>query len=257
MRLDLYKRAVDTVRERSLNTNLKSKNRHNNKPQKMCLPQPGTAAYERRCLLLQLSDSLSEEDCKKIVYLEDLPKMLTDKQPLEVLVHLEMCGRTSTENLVRILQAINRHDAAKKMKEFAAKNRKRPSKKDSGIAVLKLEESLSLAIKNCDVLMEQLEYLKLAACKGGKKRIEEVIAEAKAALKDGVHRKLRYASCLVSQSQVYESNSPPSSPECLTRSSSDSESASATTQPLAFVSRDELKKAAEKLKSSTPPSGKV
>ena len=42
-------------------------------------------------------------------------------------------------------------------------------REDSGSAVLKLEESLTLAIKNSKVLVEQLEYLILAADKGGKR----------------------------------------------------------------------------------------
>ena len=218
-----------------------------------------SAAYEHRCFLLQLSDTLSKGDSKRIVYLEELPRELEDKLPLEVLTHLEMCGRTSTEDLVRILLAINRHDAARKVKEFA-KNRKRPlTRKDSGSTVLKLEESLTLAIKNSNVLMEQLEYLKLAADKGGKKRIEEVISNAKTALTDQVHRKLRYAFGLLSHSQPDEcsvSNSPPSSPECLT--SGNLESVSTSAHPFAVVvSNDELKKVAGNLKPSVTTRGKV
>ena len=41
-----------------------------------------SVAYEHRCFLLQLSDTLSKSDSKRIVYLEELPTELEDKLSL-------------------------------------------------------------------------------------------------------------------------------------------------------------------------------
>ena len=78
--------------------------------------------FEHRLALLQLSDMLSDEDSKKIVFLEGLPKELEEKSPWEVIAHLEVQGKAIGEELTRILKAINRHDAAKKAKELIGKH---------------------------------------------------------------------------------------------------------------------------------------
>ena len=90
--------------------------------------------------MLQLSELLNEDDSKKIVFMEGLPKMLEEKSPWEVLAHLEVQGKTTVEELTTILKAINRHDAAKKAKELIGKPHRR--KKDSGYKALMLEDSL-------------------------------------------------------------------------------------------------------------------
>ena len=165
--------------------------------------------YEHRKFLLQLSDMLTEDDCKKIVFLEELPKQLEEKSRLEVVTHLEMLGKTSTEDLIRTLKGIGRKDLARKAKDVNYKK----TRKESGCSVLKMEDSLALAAKNCEVLQEQLEYLKVAAGKGRRKRIEEVISEAKTNLANHVQRKLKYISLLLTAESQDQSQSPPSSPE--------------------------------------------
>ena len=175
---------------------------------------------DHKRFLLQLSDRLNKDDSKKIVFLEGLPKGLEDKETWEVLAHLEVLGKTATDELTRILKDIKRPEVAKWVKDTVTKNRKTTplTKKNSG---LKLGESLSLTLKHCEVLQEQLEYLKLAASTTGKKRIEELISEAKGKLTDNVHRKLKVAhGLLASESQETENSkvglsatsSPPSSP---------------------------------------------
>lgn len=187
------------------------------------------AAYEHKLFLLQLSDKLTKGNIQKILFLvADLPKAeLEGKSPLEVLAHLEMLGKTSTEELSRILKDIGRQDLVKKLIQKEAKNRKTPlSRKDSGPSALKLEDNITLAAKHCELLIENVEHIKQAASKGGKKRVEELCSEMKAVLSNQVHRKLKYASgLLTSESTAAETercikageetsqNSPPSSPE--------------------------------------------
>ena len=214
------------------------------------------AGFEHKKFLLQLSDKLTQDESNKIVYLEDLPKQLVDKSPWEVFAHLEMLGKTSsTEELTRILKAIKKFDIAKKLKE--AKPRRKPlTRKDSGSSALKLEESLTLAIKNCEILREQLEYLQIGASKVGKKRMEEVVSEAKANLNGQVHRKLKYISgLLASESQDIEqctyptvNSSPPSSPE---NSLTSLRSPDSPPSPVrAAINESELRRVQENLKSS-------
>ena len=164
-------------------------------------------SYEHRKFLLQLSDMLTEDDCKKIVFLEDLPKQLEENSRLEVITHLEMRGKASIEDLIRILKGIGRQDLARKAKDV------KKTRKESGCSILKMEDSLALAAKNCEVLQEQLEYLKVAAGKGRRKRIEEVVSEAKTNLVKHVQFKLKYISLLLTAESQDQSQSPPSSPE--------------------------------------------
>ena len=215
------------------------------------------AGFKHKQFLLQLSEKLTQDESNKIVYLEDLPKQLVDKSPWEVFAHLEMLGKTSTEELTRILKAIKKFDIAKKLKE--AKPRRNPPRKDSGSSALKLEESLTLAIKNCEILLEQLEYLKIGASKVGKKRMEEVVSEAKANLNGQVHRKLKYISgLLASESQDIEqctyptvNSSPPSSPEnSLTSLRSPDSPPSPVRLVGAAINESELRRVHENLKSS-------
>ena len=202
--------------------------------------------FEHRKALLQLGELLSDDDSKKIVFVESLPRSLEEKSPWEVLAHLEVQGKTTVEELIRILKAINRHDAAKKAKELIGKLHRR--KNVSGCKALMLKDSLELAVKHCKILVEQVDYLKFAANKEGNKRIEEVASEAKENLVNHVQHKLKYASGVfnfqneISTSDSGDSSSPTSSPE------------SPDSSPHAICSRitdSELKKAAEKLKKTT------
>ena len=201
--------------------------------------------FEHRKALLQLGDLLSDDDSKKIVFVEGLPKALEEKSPWEVLAHLEVQGKTTREELTRILKAINRHDAAEKAKELIGKPHRR--KKDPEYKALMLKESLQLAEKHCKVLVEQVDYLKFAANIGGNKRIEEMASEAKENLKSQVQKKLRYASVLFSsQTDSTDSSSPTSSLE-----GSASDRSPDSSSPVLIRSRitaSELKEAAEKLK---------
>ena len=156
--------------------------------------------------MLQLSDELTRDDCKKIVFLEDLPKQLEDKSPLAVVTHLEMLGKTSKVDLIRILKCIGRQELAKKARDVI-------KRKDTELSMPKLEEQVALAAKNCEVLQEQLEYLKIAAGKRRRKRIAEVVSEAKTNLANHMQRKLSYISGLLRAESEDQSQSPPSSPE--------------------------------------------
>ena len=215
-----------------------------------------TAQYNHRRFLLQLSEKLTKEDSKKIVYLEDLPKELEDKSPWEVLGYLEMRGQTSTEELTRIFRGINRNDVAKKMKDLNAKTRKSPlSRKNSGSAGLKLEESLHLTTRNTEVLIQQIEYMKLAANKAGEKdsEMEETFFTIWSILKNQIHPKLKNVSGLLSKSKdnefIASSSSSASSPECLTDIHLVQEKP--PMQPCGAVINDAmLKVATEKLKPS-------
>ena len=225
-----------------------------------------TAAYDRehRRFLLQLSEKLTTNDSSKIVFLEELPKELEEKSPLDVLKHLMMLGKTSTEELTRILKDISRQDLVKKVIQKEAKNRKAPlTRKDSGSSAMKLEESLAITIKNCEILLEQLEYLKVGASKGGKKRIEEIYSDAKEKLSIHVHRKLKYVSgLLTSEGKVNEGsqtnvgqgisqNSPQTSPENSLTLLRGRESPPSPVCPCraALVKESDLRKGLEKLKS--------
>ena len=147
--------------------------------------------FEYRKALLQLGDLLSDDDSKKIVFLEGLPKALEEKSPWEVLAHLEVQGKATGKELTRILKAINRHDVAKKAKELIGTLHRR--KIDTECKALMLEDSLQLAEKHCKVLVDQVDNLKFAANKDGDKRIEELATEAKECLINLVQHKLRYA----------------------------------------------------------------
>ena len=204
--------------------------------------------FEHRKALLQLGELLSDDDSNKIVFVESLPRSLEEKSPWEVLAHLEVQGKTTVEELTRILKAINRHDVAKKAKELIGKLYRRKNK-DPGCKALMLKDSLQLAVKHCKILVEQVDYLKFAANKDGNKRIEEMASEAKGNLISQVQHKLRYASALFSSQN-----------ECSAVDSGDSSSPeSPDSSPHAIRNRitdSELKKAAKKLRKTTLRRGK-
>ena len=206
--------------------------------------------FERRKALLQLGELLSDNESKKIVFLLGLPKALEEKAPWEVLAHLEAQEKATVEELTKILKAINRQDAAKKAKELIGKNSRKKTT-ESGSKGLMLRDSLQLATKHCKILVDQVDYLTVAANKVGNKRIEQMASEAKENLISQVQKKLRYASALfnsqtdISVSDSAESSSPMSSLEgSLTDRSLDS------SPPLvrSRITASELKEAAEKLK---------
>ena len=201
--------------------------------------------FEHRKALLHLGDLLSDDDSKKIVFIEGLPKVLEEKSPWEVLAHLEVQEKATVKELTRILKAINRHDAAKKAKELIGKPYRR--KKDPECKALMLEDSLQLAEKHCKVLVEQVEYLKFAANKDGNKRIEELTSEAKRCLENQVQHKLRYASGLFRSQSDHDSTADSSS-----NASSPADTPSPVSSPHTIRMRNritgsELKKAAENL----------
>ena len=205
--------------------------------------------FEHRKALLQLGDLLSDDDSKKIVLVEGLPKALEEKSAWEILAHLEVQGKTTVKELTRILKAINRHDAAKKAKDLIGKLHRR--KKDPECKALMLKDSLQLAEKHCKVLIEQVDYLKFVANKDGNKRIETVASEAMECLVSQVQHKLRYASVLF-RSQIESATD-----DCSAESSSSASfpESSPSHSPLArphaihsHITSSELKKAADRLK---------
>ena len=147
------------------------------------------AAYEYKRLLVQLSDNLTKEDCKKILFLEGLPKKLKTKAPLEVLTHLEALGKTP-EDLIRLFRDINRHDVAKLVEDSAVRTEKTPVVRDDST----LDVGLTLAVRQCELLEEQLDHWELMAKKTGEKTREKIISDAKAHLKNHVHPMLSVPS---------------------------------------------------------------
>ena len=201
--------------------------------------------FERRKALLHLGGLLSDNDSKQIVFLLGLPKALEEKTPWEVLAHLEGQGKASVEELTTILNAIDRQDAAKKAKELIGKkNRKKTT--DSGSKALMLRDSLQLAMKHCKILVDQVDYLKVAANKDGNKRIEQIASEAKENLISQVQKKLQYALALFQiASDSADSSSPPSSNE---GSPTDRSPVSSPPSIRNRITVNELKEAAENLK---------
>ena len=200
--------------------------------------------FDHRKGLLQLGGLLSDSDSKKIVFLLGLPKALEEKAPWEVIAHLEAQGKATVEELTKILRAIDRQDAAKKAKELIGKNTNRKKTTDSGSKALMLRDSLQLAMKHCKILVEQVDYLKVAANKDGNKRIEQIASEAKENLISQVQKKLQYASVLFNS---VESSSPMSSLEgSPTDRSPVSSPPSIVRNPI--ITANELKEAAENLK---------
>jgi hypothetical protein len=202
--------------------------------------------FEHRKALLQLGGLLSDNDSKKIVFLEGLPKMLEEKTSWEVLAHLEVQGKTTVEELTRILKAIDRQDVAKKAKELIGKRRKAT---DSGCKALMLRDTLQLATKYCKILVDQVDYLKFAANKDGNKRIEEKASEAKENLINQVQIKLRYASALFSsQTEVSACDSADSTSSLENSPTDRSPDSSPPSIVCSHFTVSELKEAAEKLK---------
>ena len=206
--------------------------------------------FEHRKALLQLGGLLSDNDSKKIVFLLGLPKALEEKTPWEVLAHLEEQGKATVEELTKNLKAIDRQDVAKKAKELIGKNNRKKTT-DSGNKALMLRDSLQLAMKQCKILVEQVDYLKVAANKDGNKRIEQMASEAKENLLNQVQKKLRYASALFnSQTDISASDSAESSSPTSSLESSLSDRSPDSSPPLvrSRITASELKEAAEKLK---------
>ena len=195
----------------------------------------------------------SDYDSKKIVFVLGLPKVFEEKTPWEVLAYLESQGKATVEELTKILKAIDRQDVAEKAKELIGKRSQR-KKTDSERKDLTLRESLQLAVKYCKFLIDQVDYLKIAANKDGNKRIEQMASETKENLISQVQKKLQYAAALfnsqidISASDNAESSSPTSS---LDGSPTDKSRSPVSSPPSIVRNRitaSELKEAAEKLK---------
>ena len=176
-------------------------------------------AYEYRAFLLQIAEKLSQEDSKKIAYLEDLPSDMESKPPLTLLMQLEMRGRVSAskpDDLAKILKMIGRHDLAKKVKDFAKQQKKgRPTAQSElqrlDHATMRLNASLQVTLLQCEILMQQVVNLREEAERSeGYKRVEEVVGEAHA-IAEHFYRKLQYASKFVLREQNSDSN--PCSPD--------------------------------------------
>lgn len=180
------------------------------------------AAYEYRAFLLQVSEKLSEEDSKKIVFLEELPVELENKAALAVLTQLEMRGKLSAskpDDLAKILRKIGRHDLAKKVRDFAKQQRKGRTALSAlqgpDHSAMKLSANLQVTLLQCRILLEQVENLKEEAEEAGFKRVEEVVADAQSLVSEHLQRKLLYASGLISQESRERRESTPSSPDSL------------------------------------------
>ncbi|MCG8620683.1 MAG: hypothetical protein MJE68_01610, partial [Proteobacteria bacterium] len=169
-----------------------------------------------------------------------------EKTPWEVLAHLEGQGKATVEKLTTILNAIGRQDIAKKAKELIGKNYSRKKSANSGSKTMMLRDSLQLATKHCKILVDQVDYLKVAAAKEGNKRIEQMASEAKENLISQVQKKLQYALALFqTASDSADSSSPPSSNE---GSPTDRSPVSSPPSFRNRITANELKEAAKNLK---------
>ena len=206
--------------------------------------------FEYRKALLHLGGLLSNNDSKQIVFLLGLPKPLEEKAPWEVLAHLEVQGKATVEELTKILKSINRQDVAKKAKELIRKLNSRKKTTDSGYKALTLRDSLQLAMKQCKILVEQVDYLKVAANKDGNKRIEQMASEAKENLISQVQKKLRYASALFSSQIEVSASESNSSISSFEGSPTDRSPVSSPTFIVrSHITANQLKEAANKLKN--------
>ena len=115
---------------------------------------------------------------------------------------------------------------------------------------LMLRDSLQLATKYCKILVEQVDYLKVAANKDGNKRIEQIASEAKENLLSQVQKKLRYASALFnSQIDISASDSASTGTSSLEGSPTDRSPVSSLPSIVrSRITANELKEAAENLK---------
>ena len=172
------------------------------------------AAYEYRALLLQVSEGLTQNDCEKIVFLEELPRELLHelpydlehKTPLNVLAQLEMHGKLSAsrlDDLVKLLKTIARYDLAKKVHKFIKQQQKQrvvlsPLQRLDHLAE-KHNSSLEMILLQCKILLEQIENMKEETEEACYKRVEEVVAGAQAVVSKYFQRKFLYASKLTSQ----------------------------------------------------------
>jgi hypothetical protein len=169
-------------------------------------------AYEYRAFLLQIADKLSQEDSKKIAFLEELPSDMGSKPPLTLLMQLEMRSRVSAsrpDDLAKILKKIERLDLAKKVKDFVKQQKKGRPTVQSDLnqrcdhATMKLNASLHVTLLQCEILLQQVANLREEAEKlDGYKRVEEVVAEAQT-IAEKFQRKLQYASKFVQEEQGF------------------------------------------------------
>ena len=234
------------------------------------------AAYEYRAFLLQVSENLSQTDIKNIGYLEEIV-VEPDSKPLTVLMQLEMRGKLSASKpdaLAKLLKKIMRHDLAKKVKDFAKKQRKGRSTQSPleklDQSVVNLSANLQVTLIQCRILLEQVENVRDAAEEAGFKRVEEVVAEAHSLVSEQLQRKLLHASGLVAQESVSEqgltdcrerSNSTPSPPDSPPSSfefdasigDSEAQPGGARKPVVHAVNNKELKAAVVNLKSNSLP----
>ena len=201
------------------------------------------AGYEYRAFLLQIAEKLSQEDKKKIVFLEEMSTDLDSKPSPAVLTQLEMRGKLSAskpDDLVKLLKKIDRIDLARKVKEFVKQQRKGRTTALSDFQALdnaaaKLSASLQVTLLQCEILLDQVENLKEAAEKMNINRVEEVVSEAFTLISERLKPSLLHASKLIqegsrAQEQTFYSDSYPPSPD-LQLSSLDFEAESLTPAP--------------------------
>ena len=230
------------------------------------------AAHEYRAFLLQIAERLSQEDKKKIIFLEEMSTDLDSKPSLTVLTQLEMCGKLSAskpDDLVKLLIKIDRIDLARKAKEFAKQQRKGRTTALSDFqaldnAAVKLSANLQVTLLQCEILLDQVENLKEAAEKMNVNRVEEVVSGAFTLISERLKPSLLHASKLIQEQTFYSDSYNPSPDSQL--SSLDFEAESLTPAPPAtsalqpagcvrlphvVINTSELKAAVGNLKAQT------
>ena len=89
---------------------------------------------EFRYMLLHIAEWLKPEECKGIVYVENLPPSYNTKTALEVLARLEANGEYSPLNpdgLLKLLTRLNRSDLARHVKEYKASSLFKKAQKEA------------------------------------------------------------------------------------------------------------------------------
>ena len=134
-------------------------------------------------MLFQLDEKLSAHDIEGIVSIEDLPSEFHGQSALKVLLKLELTGRISAakpQSLEEVLKNVNRHDLAKKVKDFSKSQKKRHNTASATAEerIRTLNANLEVARVQMRLLCDQLEHLHKIAQETGPKSVEMIISGA-------------------------------------------------------------------------------
>lgn len=151
-------------------------------------------------LLFQLSRRLKDEEVAAIILIEDLPKPLEEKGPLEVLIQLQMLGKITESDpstLQNVFHNLNRMDLVGKVKDFIKSQKKNKKAAKSGgcseSMASDLAANINVSLLQNKVLREQLINVANLANKCGEANMVQIIQEAIRALARDVERNIKCA----------------------------------------------------------------